>query len=97
MAYVPIKEAPTYTLDDLTLVHLELVESVQAYEGDEGVAFIDLPRGRCQHPRTRRIFNERTFRPLVGLGLLDVGNGRDTPVRTTEAGRAWVRTRRNGA
>lgn len=76
----------------LTSTSIEILASIAKFEGEPevretGVLFTHMPRGRTKHPRTGRVYNERSFWPLENRGLIDVGNGRTDPVLTTRAGR----------
>lgn len=83
------------TAEELTLTHLELLETVAAYETEEaGVRFNQRPRGRWEHSRTRRVFSDSLFQGLDILGYLDTGDGSGAEIRVTQAGLDWVAARR---
>ncbi|CAL9647181.1 hypothetical protein [Streptomyces sp. enrichment culture] len=74
-------------MTDLSPASQKLLREIAKYDTGSGVLFRHASRGRYSHPNTLTTYNQRTFWPLTGLGLVDDGDSDSAPVRITEAGR----------
>ncbi|MEU8139018.1 hypothetical protein [Streptodolium elevatio] len=72
---------------DLSPSALKLLRAIADHDTGHGVAFHREPCARWRLAGTFYTVNNRTFGPLVDLGLVDVGNGQTDPVTLTAAGR----------
>lgn len=76
----------------VTRTALQLLQKIDRAGGE--ALFVNAPAGRWRMDGTSYVVNDRTFWPLSGHGLLDVGNGPGDPVKITDAGREYLRTRK---
>lgn len=71
----------------LTPSGIKLLKTIASRDYGNGVVFETEPRSRWRLHGTTLVFNAQTFRTLVALALIDVGDGHGDPVRITDAGR----------
>jgi hypothetical protein len=85
----PLPESLTMTTTTaLGPASQKLLREIAKYDTGNGVMFRVAARARYIHPDTYSTYNQRTFWPLTGNGLVDDGGGNDNaPVRITEDGR----------
>jgi hypothetical protein len=69
---------------------LKLLQTIADNDAGQGVLFVSAPCGRWLMNGTSYTVNDRTFHPLTARGLIDIGDGRTTPVKVTAAGRAYL-------
>ncbi len=75
---------------NLTNSQLTLLKKVAAADTGKGVIFLPAPCGRWRMDGTTYTVNDRTFQPLAQDNLVDVGDGRNDPVKVTQAGRKYL-------
>ncbi|MEU5298022.1 hypothetical protein [Streptomyces umbrinus] len=75
---------------DITPASIKLLRTIAEKDDGHGVVFHTEPRSRWRLDGSRYTVNARTFFPLAGNGLVDVGNGSTDPVKITPEGRAYL-------